>query len=136
MFANYAAWEPVLAASQLIFFMLGMGATLTVRDFQQVATQPGTLVLGVLAQFVMAPLLALGVSTLAGLDPKLTVGLILVSLMPGASIAKVFTYLGKGNVALTITLGLVTTLSAVIVVPVMMRLLAARYVPDNLAVPP
>src|SRR4051794_41020578 len=103
MFANYAQWEPVLAALQLIFFMMGMGATLTVRDFRAVAAQPGSLVLGVLAQFVMAPLLALGISTLAGLEPKLTVGLILVSLMPGASMAKVVTYLGKGNVALTIT---------------------------------
>jgi BASS family bile acid:Na+ symporter len=58
------------------------------------------------------------------------VGLILVSLMPGGTLSKVFTHLGRGNFALTISLTVMTTLAAIVTVPVLLRWLAIGSIPD------
>jgi len=42
--------------------MFGMGMTLTVHDFKEVAKQPKSVIVGVAAQFSIMPLLAFGLA--------------------------------------------------------------------------
>jgi BASS family bile acid:Na+ symporter len=135
-FEQYPHYEHLFARLQLTFFMLGMGANLILGDFAVVLRQPRALAIGVLCQFVLSPLLALVISRLGDLQAGIAVGLILASLMPGGAMSKLFTYLGRGNVALSITLTLTTTLGTLFIIPLMLKILAARHVPEDFAVPP
>src|SRR5699024_3860749 len=92
--------------------MLGMGMTLTVADFSEIIKHPKAVVLGVVAQFVIMPLLAFGLSMLFSLPPAIAVGVILVGSCPGGTASNVMTYLAKGNVALSVACTSVSTLLA------------------------
>src|SRR4051794_5831298 len=126
MFEFYPRYEEHFAQVQLILFMLGMGATLTLDDFAQILRQPRSLVVALLGQVVLSPLVALGVNHLFGLRGGIALGLILTSAMPGGAIAKAFVILGRGNAPLAISLTALSTLLAVIAVPITLKIFAGE----------
>lgn len=113
----------------LMLIMFGMGLTLTLPDFSLVVRQPLPVLLGVIAQYVIMPLLGLGVATLLGLPPALAAGVILVGCAPGGTSSNVVTYLAKGDVALSVTMTSVSTLIAPIFTPLLTLWLAGQYLP-------
>lgn len=108
--------------------MLGMGMTLTVADFSEIIKHPKAVVLGVVAQFVIMPLLAFGLSMLFSLPPAIAVGVILVGSCPGGTASNVMTYLAKGNVALSVACTSVSTLLAPLLTPIVFYLLASQWI--------
>ncbi len=82
--------------------MLGMGMTLTFRDFREVLKMPKWVALGVGAQFLIMPLIGWSVATLFALPDQFKLGIILVSCCPGVTASNVVTYLAKGNLALSV----------------------------------
>lgn len=135
MLEVYARYEYLLASAQVLLVMLGMGATLTLRDFAAVVRKPASLLLGCVSQFAVCPLMAIIVQQLWGLEPGIAVGLILVSAMPGGPIANLFTFVGRGNVALSIALTAIGAIGSIVTVPLLLHLLAARYVGSNIVIP-
>lgn len=108
--------------------MLGMGMTLTVTDFSEIIKHPKAVVLGVVAQFVIMPLLAFGLSMLFSLPPAIAVGVILVGSCPGGTASNVMTYLAKGNIALSVACTSVSTLLAPLLTPIVFYLLASQWI--------
>ncbi len=108
--------------------MLGMGMTLTLSDFGEIMKRPKAVILGVIAQFVIMPLLAYGLSMLFSLPPAIAVGVILVGSCPGGTASNVMTYLAKGNVALSVACTSVSTLLAPLLTPVVFYLLASQWI--------
>jgi BASS family bile acid:Na+ symporter len=135
MFAWFRDWDYTLTCAQLVFFMIGMGAKLEPAEFIKVVHQPRSLLYGLAYQIAFVPFLAVLFNHVAGLEASIALGLILVALMPGGSISKVFAHLGGGNVALTIVLSGISTLAAIVTVPLLLELLASAYVPENFAMP-
>lgn len=127
MFDWYPAHEVLFARVQLVLFMLGMGATLRPIDFVEVFRRPRPFLAALAGQLLVIPWLAVAVNHLFGFEGGIAVGMILVAAMPGGSLSKVFTYLGHGNVPLSISLSAFTTLASLVTVPLLLRLLAARY---------
>jgi BASS family bile acid:Na+ symporter len=124
LLGTLAFWEPqpFIAARQAIMpllalIMFSMGLTLTVEDFKRVVRMPGVILLGVLMQFGLMPLLAWLIAASLQMSPLLAAGLILVGACPGGTASNVVTYLAGGNVALSITLTVVSTLLAVFMTP-------------------
>lgn len=134
MFQAYPDWEYTCAACQLTAFMLAMGAKLAPGQFLHVLRQPRSFMSALACQLVALPLLAVAINHLAGLDTGLAVGLILLAAMPGGALAKIFTYLGQGNVPLAITLSGVSTMLTPLTVPFMLRLLT-RAMPEAIELP-
>src|SRR5699024_7006207 len=64
--------------------MFAMGLTLTVPDFALVARRPLPILIGVVAQYVIMPLVGLGIAMLLQLPAELAVGVILVGSAPAA----------------------------------------------------
>ena len=58
MSINYANYEYVIAAAQLVLAMLGMGAALQIDDFRAIARWPLGVVLALVLQYAVCPLLA------------------------------------------------------------------------------
>lgn len=113
----------------LMVIMFGMGLTLTLPDFALVVRRPLPVLLGVIAQFIIMPLLGLGIAMALALPPALAAGVILVGCAPGGTASNVVTYLAKGDVALSVTMTSVSTLLAPIFTPLLALWLAGQYLP-------
>jgi bile acid:Na+ symporter, BASS family len=58
MLEHFEEYEYHLAQIQLVLFMLGMGATLSPRDFLAIARKPRFLLVGAACQVLLTPILA------------------------------------------------------------------------------
>ncbi|MDK2957049.1 MAG: bile acid:Na+ symporter, family [Desulfovibrionales bacterium] len=103
--------------------MFGMGLTLEFKDFKGVASRWRLVGLGALLQYGLMPLIGLGAATLFGLPPQVALGLVLVGACPGGTASNVITYLAKGNVALSVTMTMASTLLAPVVTPAIIWLI-------------
>ncbi|GAB3691446.1 bile acid:sodium symporter family protein [Corynebacterium nasicanis] len=108
----------------LMIIMFGMGLTLTIPDFQEIARRPWAILLGVVAQFVIMPAAAIIVARMLGLNEALAVGLLMLGSVPGGTSSNVITFLAKGDVALSVAMTSVSTLLSPIVTPMLMLALA------------
>ncbi len=135
MFEAYARWEPVLAACQLAFAMLGMGAVMSLRDFGAVVLAPRALAVGIAVQLAAVPLLAAALARALPLPAGVAAGLVLVAAVPGGSLSNLATFLGRGNVALSIALTAVTTIAALVTTPALLGLLLGAHLPDDFSLP-
>lgn len=127
IFPNTSKWIAPYIPFLLGIIMFGMGLTLTAHDFKAVFKAPKSVFVGVLAQFIIMPLLALGLVTLFRLPPEMAVGVILVGCCPGGTASNVITYLAKGNTALSVTITTCSTLLAPILTPLLTFLLASQW---------
>ena len=109
--------------------MFGMGLTLRPVDFALVAKRPVPIVVGVAAQYIVMPLLALVVSWFLQLPPELAAGVILVGCAPGGTASNVVSYLARGDVAVSVTMTSISTLLAPLLTPLLTLWLAGRYMP-------
>ncbi|MFY9179942.1 MAG: bile acid:sodium symporter family protein [Venatoribacter sp.] len=101
----------------LFLIMVGMGLTLTLRDFRQAALAPWPITFGVTAQLAVLPILAFFIAKGLGLDANMTIGLVLIAACPGGTTSNLFAFLGKGDVALSILLTVIASLIAIVTLP-------------------
>lgn len=124
----FAGWAPHVP-TLLMIIMFAMGLTLSLGDFSYVFKKPLPILIGVLAQFVVMPLLGLGISMALQLPAELAAGVILVGCAPGGTSSNVVTYLAKGDTALSVTMTAVSTLLAPLLTPLLTLWLAGAYMP-------
>lgn len=122
------SWVGPYISIMLGIVMFGMGMTLSVNDFRNVLKHPWQAGIGVLAQFLIMPLVALGLVKLFNLPPELAVGVILVGTCPGGTASNVIAYLAKGDVALSVSMTMTTTILAPVVTPFLTWLLADAWI--------
>lgn len=109
--------------------MLGMGLTLTFKDFQRVLSRPKQIMTGVVLQYTVMPSLAFAISRCASLPLDLTIGLCIVGACPGGTASNIVTYLAKADVPLSVTMTTASTLGAVFMTPFLTNLLLGTLVP-------
>ena len=125
--AGFTWFQPLIIPG-LGVIMFGMGTALTLADFKRVAEQPYPVAVGLVAQFVIMPVLAAAIAKLLELPPAIAAGLILVGSCPGGTASNVITYLAKGDVALSVTMTSCSTIVSVLATPYLMLWLAGTYV--------
>lgn len=107
----------------LMVVLFGMGLTMNVSDFAAVFQHPKDCLIGVVGQYVVMPLSAFAIGTALGLEPALMAGLVLVGTCPGGTASDVMTYLGRGDVALSVSVTAVNTALAPFLTPIITLLL-------------
>ena len=112
----------------LTVIMLSMGLTLQSADFYNVLKRKSAVAAGVILQFSVMPLVALGISLLLGFNDELTLGMVLVGSVAGGTASNVMCFLAKGDVALSISMTALSTLLGVVCTPLLVELLAGRAV--------
>ena len=116
----------------LFFVMVGMGLTLTVKDFTRVFTKPRGIILGEILQFGFMPLMAMAMGHLLGFYqqyPFIFVGMILITAIPGGVTSNLMTYYAKGDLALSISLTSFSTVLSIVFTPLLLALYCAN-IPD------
>jgi predicted Na+-dependent transporter len=113
----------------LFFVMVGMGLTLTFKDFALVFTKPKGIILGEILQFGIMPLLAMCLGHLLGFYddyPFIFVGMILITAIPGGVTSNLMTYYAKGDLALSISMTSFSTVLSIIFTPLLLALYCAN----------
>jgi BASS family bile acid:Na+ symporter len=101
----------------LFIIMVGIGLTLTLRDFGQVTRNPRSIVVGTVAQILLMPLVAFGIAATLGLAPALAVGLVIIAACPGGTTSNLFVLLARGHIALSILLTVSASLITIVTLP-------------------
>jgi BASS family bile acid:Na+ symporter len=130
-----ALWLPeyftgfkVAIIPMLGLIMFAMGLTQTLQDFTRVFKRPKAIAIGITLQYTIMPLLAFLICLALGLDQQISVGVIIVGCCAGGTASNVITYLAGGNVALSISMTLISTLLGVILTPLLITLYAGQWV--------
>jgi len=109
----------------LFFVMVGMGLTLRISDFTVVFRRPLGIILGVILQYGLMPLVALGMSHLFGYYhafPFIYMGLILATASPAGVTSNLLTHFAKGDLALSVSLTSISTVLALFCTPLLLKL--------------
>lgn len=117
----------VVLPAALAVIMLSLGLELTTADFRRVATRPRGVAIGMLNLVLISPALAFGMAELFALGPALAVGLVLLGTAPGGTLANMLTHLARGDTALSVTMTAVSSLCAIVTVPLALELSASWF---------
>ncbi len=112
--------SPLISAGlpiALFIIMIGIGMTLTLRDFRQVAVYPKGMIVGTFAQILLMPVVAFGLAWLFGVSPAIAVGLVIIAACPGGTTSNLFVLLARGNIALSIVLTVSASLITILTLP-------------------
>lgn len=112
----------------LQLIMLGMGTTMSVKDFEGVIKQPRAVFIGVTCHFVIMPLLGFTLANTFHFPPEIAAGVVLIGCSPSGLASNVMCYIAKANVPLSITITTLATLLAPLLMPVLMKLLAGQFI--------
>lgn len=99
--------------------MLGVGLGLKPADFKHVFIQPKAAMVGLSLQILFLPILALVIIAILPLSPAAAAGLFLLSLCPGGATSNLFSFIARGDVALSVMLTGFTSLLAPITLPLL-----------------
>ncbi len=121
-------------ALMIFVLMLGMGATLTRADFASALARPKGILVGMLSQFGLMPLLAFGIARALGLPDLVAVSLIMVGSTPGGTTSNLFTYFSRGDVSLSISMTVASSLASIVMMPLLVGLYVGSLDAD-IAVP-
>ncbi|KAL8516543.1 hypothetical protein ACS0TY_014982 [Phlomoides rotata] len=118
-----------LYAPALGGIMLSIGIKLSIDDFALAFKRPVPLSVGLIAQYVLKPVLGVFVARAFGISPMFYAGFVLTSCVAGAQLSSYASFLSNGDVALSILLTSLSTIASVLVTPLLTGLLIGSVVP-------
>lgn len=124
-------WIAPYISLLLGIIMFGMGLTLKAKDFAIVFKKPVPVIVGILAQYIVMPVVAFLLAQIFHLSPELAAGLVLVGACPGGTASNVMVYLAKGDVPLSVAMTSFSTILAPILTPLILLVFAGQWIPVN-----
>ena len=113
----------------LAFLMFGVALDIRVSDFKAILKSPRSVITGLMAQWVLLPLLTWLLIIAMRPHPGLALGMILVAACPGGNISNFLVHLSNGNRALSVSMTSITTLSAFVITPFSVWFWSQLYAP-------
>ena len=106
-----------IAPFALALIMLGLGASLTVKDFTRVFQNPKEFFVGLICQLIVLPIIGYLLIIILKTPIELALGVMLIAAAPGGVTSNVLTKFADGDVALSISLTAFTSLISIVSVP-------------------
>ncbi|MGB7432609.1 MAG: bile acid:sodium symporter [Ahrensia sp.] len=116
--------EQAILALMIFVIMLGMGASLTPRDFILALKRPYGLIIGVVSQYGFMPLIGFLLALVLPVSDPIKIGILIMSCMPGGTTSNIFTYFSKGNLALSVLMTVTSTVFGVLLIPLVLVIYA------------
>lgn len=111
-----------ILAISLIIIMLGMGLSLTVKDFTQIFVRPKAIFVGLLSQLLLLPAIGFLLINVFDLSPEIAIGVIILAACPGGPTSNLVTHLAKGDLALSVSLTAISSLLTLVTIPFIVNL--------------
>lgn len=116
-----SATTELLLPIALGIIMLGLGLSLSVADFKRVAQYPKAMTVALVCQMVLLPVICFLLVKFSGLNPALSVGLMLLAASPGGATANLYSHLSRGDVALNISLTAINSVLTLFTLPLIVN---------------
>jgi len=114
----------------MAFLMFSVALDVLPDDFRKVVAFPKSVGVGLLAQYLVFPLLTLTIIYLFQPPVSMALGMILVSMCPSGNMTNFLVHFARANVALSVTLNAIIILSATVVTPAGF-LFWSKFVPES-----
>lgn len=114
---NFGIPQLLILNGILALMIFGVSLQLTVADFKRVLDSPRAPITGMFAQFLVLPGLTCAATWYFKVPPEIALGMMLVAACPGGTFSNIMTYIARGNVAVSVSMTGVSSLSAVVLTP-------------------
>jgi len=101
----------------IAFIMFGVALDIKLVHFKDVIMKPKSAIIGIISQFVLLPAVTFAFIIILNPTPTVALGMILIASCPGGNVSNFMSAMAKGNVALSVSLTAVATLSATFMTP-------------------
>jgi len=118
----------------LAIITLGMGLSLTDKDFKNIFMHPKAVIIGLCCQMILLPLIAWLIARSIQIDPLFKVGLMIIAACPGGATSNLITYLLRGNVALSISMTALNSIITLITIPLVVHLSLVAFINEDAAI--
>ncbi len=120
MSGSFNIVQDMILPAALFGVMVTVGMELTRRDFRDLVAAPKSFLIGSAVQLTMFPAIAILVLWLVPLPVATAVGLAIVAACPSGGFSNVLTLLGRGHLALSISLTTMSSVLAVLTLPLVL----------------
>ncbi len=110
----------VLPIIVILTYALGLG--LKLDDFKLLIKRPLPMLIGLTGQLIVLPAVAFVLALVFNLPSVFFIGVVLIACCPGGSSSNIFTYIAKGDVALSVAMTAVSSIVTIITIPFIMAL--------------
>lgn len=110
--------------------MFALGLQTQLFDFRRVLVQPKALVVGLAMQLLLVPLVAYVLVSLFDLPSELGFGIMLLSICAGGITSNMMSWYAGGKIALSIALTAITSMIAILTVPLWVQFLYPMFFND------
>lgn len=114
----------------MAFLMFAVALDVRPSDFRKVAQFPRSVAVGMVSQYLIFPLMTLGIIELFHPPVSMAMGMVLVSMCPSGNMTNFLVHISKSNTALSVTLNAIIILSATVVTPAGF-LFWSSFIPDS-----
>ena len=111
----------------LAFIMFSLGTGLVPDDFLRVLRRKGAFLTGALCQIILIPVITFLIIQAFGITGELAVGFMILSACPGGVTSNVISRLSRADVALSVSLTAVISLTSMVTVPLILSVALATF---------
>jgi len=97
--------------------LFGIALDTSLDDFKLAAKRPGTIAIGVVAQFLFLPAITFVLTLVLGVRGSIALGMILVACCPPGNVSNILTHRAKGDVALSVSMTAISNVLAIFLMP-------------------
>ncbi len=101
----------------LAIIMVGVALGVRLKRFKKLFSSPKSIIIGAISQVILLPAFTFLLVIILKLPESISLGLILVAACPGGNISNFMSSLANGNVELSVSLTMVSTLGAALFTP-------------------
>lgn len=125
--------QDVALTASLFLLMLGMGLSVKPRDFRSVFARPSLVLFACVNILVVIPAIGVLLVRLFDLPTDLAVGVMLTATMPGGMMSNLMTDLGRGDLALSLSMTLLISVVYILIAPFGASLILSEFGGSELA---
>lgn len=114
---NFSPSGLVFLNIALAFVMFGVALDIKIENFRDILRKPKSAIVGFLSQTFLLPALTFLLVLVLNPTPTVALGMILVAACPGGNISNFISSMAQANVALSVSLTAISTLSAIFFTP-------------------
>ncbi len=121
----------ILVNIALGIIMLGIGISLTFKDFKNLFIRPKPIIVGFLSQIIILPLISFTIASISHLPAAMKVGIVIIAICPVGASSNLIVHLFKGNVALSISLTVINSILTPISIPIIANIALSVFMHEN-----
>jgi bile acid:Na+ symporter, BASS family len=121
----------ILPLLQIIMF--GMGTELSVKELKRIVHEPKGVFIGIFCHYTIMPILGFTLASVFKFPKEIAAGIILVGCCPSGLASNVMAYLARANLALSVTVTVMSTILAPFFTPLLIKLLGGEFIEIHFA---